>query len=222
MAELTLDLQQILVKFFTAKGHFDGFLHRVEKQRLESALKEVLDIYARDKNSSTLREFITLAMADYRWKMGQKLGFNGWQTVKGTRVWAEVKPKNIERGSGNKFSGNGNFTDFTPERLAEYKKQRLNVLVSCFVDGELALIMEFPFNCPQFTDRLGATLEKRFPGGKRPSGQFLRSAQFNWRHYKDCNVRLVFLNHELLEADAQVFTRDFRQWALSLAAGNSK
>jgi hypothetical protein len=148
--------------------------------------------------------------------MGEKLGFNGWQTVKGSQVWAEVKPKNIERDSGNKFSGNGNFSDLTPERLEEYKRQHLNMLVSCFIDGELAVIIEFPFNCPQFIARLNTVLERRFPGGKRPSGQFLRSAQFNWKHYSNCNVHPVFMNHDLLENDGDVFTRDFRKWVLSL------
>ncbi|MGL4347767.1 MAG: hypothetical protein ACRCR9_06790 [Chitinophagaceae bacterium] len=40
----------------------------------------------------------------------------------------------------------GNFTDYTTERLEKDLKEKLNMLSSGFIDGELQYILEYPFN----------------------------------------------------------------------------
>ncbi len=57
------------------------------------------------------------------------------------------------------------------------------MLVAGFVDGRLIHIFEFSFNEQGFTDQLEKQLKKRFPNGDI-IGEYLRSAQFSFVHYK--------------------------------------
>ena len=67
------------------------------------------------------------------------------------------------------------------------------MLVSGFVNGRLIYIFEFPFSSANFADNLRAQLEKKFPGGKRDSGDYLRSATFTYRNFIDDNPKLVYV-----------------------------
>ena len=66
------------------------------------------------------------------------------------------------------------------------------MLVSGFVDGRLVYVLEFPFRCTSFVSKLRRQLNRRFPGGDI-TGQFLRSANFDYRDYIDCkDLKVVF------------------------------
>jgi len=114
-------------------------------------------------------------------------------------IKCEAKPKNIDteefekykRGerktSPAKLNGGGNFTDYTPARLQKDKQEKdLNMLVSGFVDGKLIYIIEFPFNSPDFVKNLEIKIQKwqgKLKGSSSVRGQFLRSADFDYKDY---------------------------------------
>jgi hypothetical protein len=151
-------------------------------QSLRQALELLLQQYANDKNSSTIRENVTLLLAGYDPGEGRKLGYNGTRAEE----VAEAKPVNVSS-DGGKLNGGGNFSDLTPERLKKYLAEpHLNMLMSGFVDGHLVYILEFPFSCESFVAELARQLERQFPGGRREPGRYLRSASFSFKHYGEC------------------------------------
>ncbi|MGC8913515.1 MAG: hypothetical protein ACP5LE_06290 [Thermoplasmata archaeon] len=173
---------------------------------------DLLTMYINDKNSSTIREFITVTLAGYTHKEA-KIGYNGFKQdvfVPGKTIKCEAKPKNVNteefekykrgerRTSPAKLNGGGNFTDYTRERLERDKQEKdLNILVSGFVDGKLIYIIEFPFNSPDFVKNLESKIQKwedKLKGSKSVKGQFLRSADFDYRDYvKSSNLKIVYL-----------------------------
>lgn len=177
-------LEKILNTLFTQPELLPSLLHDIDREVLIHCFTDILTRYANDVNSSTLRELITIFKAGYESQpSGTKLGYNG-KTSGGHPC--EVKPVNIRSDSGNKLNGGGNFSDFTYERLDRYQQDNAMMLVSGFIDARLIYILEFPFSHPRFVQRLQEQLERHFARGERSPGQFLRSAQFSFRNYKDC------------------------------------
>ena len=83
------------------------------------------------------------------------------------------------------------------------------MLISGFVDGELIYVLEFPFSCASFVKRLKIQLKKRFPNGDK-SGEFLRSANFTFDHYKNCKkLKVVYLKREKLEKNQKQLTKKY-------------
>lgn len=190
----------------------NSYLLGKSKDTLIGMLVDLLTMYINDRNSSTIREFITVTLAGYQHKHG-KIGYNGFRQdifIPGKTIKCEAKPKNIDteefekytRGERKtlptKLNGGGNFTDYTPQRLEKDKKEKdLNMLVSGFVDGRLVYIIEFPFNCPSFLKNLEYQIQKwknKLKGSRSIKGQFLRSATFDYRHFIGCSkLKIVFL-----------------------------
>lgn len=190
-----------VIKIYSTGTHGDlsGYLIGKSKDTLIGILVDLLTIYINDKNSSTIREFITVTLAGYQHKES-KIGYNGFKQdafLPGKTIKCEAKPKNVDteefekykRGerktSPAKLNGGGNFTDYTPARLGRDKKEKdLNLLVSGFVDGKLIYIIEFPFNFPDFVKNLEGKIKKwqrKLKGSKTMKGQFLRSADFDYK-----------------------------------------
>ncbi|MGB9797237.1 MAG: hypothetical protein ACPLSK_01320 [bacterium] len=162
-------------------------------------LQELLHLYLNDKNSSTLREFITVSLAGYEPHPG-KIGYNGYKQEQGGKTKrCEAKPKNVDTRSFplRKLNGGGNFTDYTFNRLERDKEENPSMLVSGFVDGHLVYIIEFPFACPTFLKKIENQLkewEKKLTEGRETKGQFLRSAYFTYKDYINCpDLRIVYL-----------------------------
>ncbi len=167
----------------------------LSRDTLESTLVDLLTLYLNDANSSTVREFITLRLAGYQPVEG-KLGYNGYRmaAINSTddrleKHFCEVKPVNVHHkedgGLSRRLNGGGNFSDYTPERLAQHLAEpHLQVLVSGFVDGRLVYILEFPFHCLE--SRLRGLLTERFPDNIRKTNEYLRSASFSFRDYAHC------------------------------------
>jgi len=178
----------------------------MKPQDLAGVLSEVLALYANDKHSSTLREWIVLRIAGCQHRP-DKIGYNGYKG----EVPYEVKPRNVrsvER-KRKRLSGDSNFTDFTYERLEKYLQDKVRVLVAGFVDGKLVYVLEVPFE--SLLNTLKAQLDRQF-GGERPKGVFLRSANFSFRDYADdASVRCLFLNPQWRNF-ADLLTRDFRTY----------
>ena len=203
-------------ELYSTKPHKDlnDYLIGKSKDNLIGMLVDLITMYINDKNSSTVREFITVALSGYEHE-SKKIGYNGYkQETFGKKLRCEAKPKNCDTNSDKlyKLKGAGNFSDYTFARLAKDSKEDcLNMLVSGFVDGKLIYILEFPFKCVFFTSKLKKQLLKRFPDGKDKSNQFLRSASFSYKDFYKCeNLKIIYLlpKDELEKYKAYV-VRDF-------------
>ncbi|WP_448584571.1 hypothetical protein [Thermocrinis sp.] len=173
-------------------------LHRIlsefSKPTLISILIDLLTIYFNDKNSSKLRELVTLWLCGWEPNM-EKLGYNGYRMVfpLGIKEWCEVKPQNTDSVK-RKLNGGGSFNDYTWERFKKDLENNPTILSSGFVQGKIVFIFEFRFKC--LKEKLENVLNERFKSG-RGRGEYLRSAQFSFTDYKNCDsFRLAFLRED--------------------------
>lgn len=203
-----------VIKIYSTGTHqeLSSYLIGKSKDTIIGMLVDLLTMYINDKNSSTIREFLTVTLAGYEHKVG-KIGYNGFKQdtfVPGRTMKCEAKPKIFDteelekhkRGerktSPARLNGGGNFTDYTPARLQKDKQEKdLNMLVSGFVDGKLIYIMEFPFTSSDFVKNLETKIQKwqrKLKGSKSIKGQFLRSADFDYKDFfKSQNLKIVYL-----------------------------
>jgi len=192
--KLSPRLELILRNYFTPPEKFRQELYRLDKNEIIESLTYVLKMYSNDLNSSTLRELATLLIAGYE-RIEGKLGYNGL-TAEGR--YCEVKPKNIRSNSNEKLNGGGNFSDFTYERLEKYLNDNVMMLVSGFVDGQLIYILEFPFKC--ISNEIKRQLDRYFKDKKRKRGEYLRSATFSFKHYKNCpSLRVIYKTDKIAQ-----------------------
>lgn len=208
-----------IIKVYATKSHkdFSALLLDKSKDQLIALFSSLITIYINDKNSSLLREYVTVSLSGYA-PTNTKIGYNGFKQstqIGGKTIACEAKPQNLntednsKRKSPRRLNGGGNFTDYTHKRLAKDKKENPNMLISGFVDGELIYVLEFPFTCPSFVKRLKIQLKKRFPGGDK-SGEFLRSANFTFEHYKNYKeLKIVYLKKEKLEQNKKQLTQKY-------------
>ncbi len=207
------------IKVYATQSHkkLSSLLLDKSKDQLIALFNSLITIYINDKNSSLLREYITVSLADYT-PTNTKIGYNGFKQstqIGGKVIACEAKPQNLnteddkKRKSPRKLNGGGNFTDYTHKRLARDKKENLNMLTGGFVNGELIYVIEFPFSYPYFVKRLKEQLEKRFPKGDL-SGEFLRSANFTFEHYKKCKkLKIIYLKKAKIEKHKKHLTKKF-------------
>ncbi len=219
------DLQEA-IKIYSIGSHkeLNGFLLDKSKDNLISMFNDLLTTYINDKNSSTIREFITTTISGYT-HHETKIGYNGYrQTSISTEIceYCEVKPKNIdrldlekykkgERKSIQKLNAGGNFTDYTWERFDKDLQSNLNMLISGFIDGKLIYIFEFLLKNEDFTNKLKLQLEKAFPNRERKSGTFLRTASFDFKDFIfSNNFKINFiLSRKELEEYIEFFNGNF-------------
>jgi hypothetical protein len=221
-----------ILKIYATQNHKAVSLYLLEQSKdgLIALFNELLTTYINDKNSSTLREFITVNIAGYK-HSSEKIGYNGYKhssVVAGTPLMCEAKPKNFDtesyaqfktkdrKSSPAKLNGQGNFTDYTWARFEKDKAANLNMLVSGFVDGRLLYIFEFPFNSQDFTAHLEEQLQKRFPNGDKTS-EYLRGVSFSYNNFVNCaelNVCYI-LEKDKLEEYKNYIIGGFYKWMLS-------
>lgn len=198
---------QEIIKIYSTQAHkeFSSSLLELSKDTLISIFSDLLTMYINDKNSSTIREFLTVSLAGYEHNT-QKIGFNGFkQTSIGEAINCEAKPKNFciqdyedfklgkRKTSPSKLNGGGNFTDYTWNRLEKNLKSNLKMLVSGFVDGQLIYLLEFDFNEKQFISNLEEQLYEKFPKGDE-IGYYLRSASFDFADYENAkSLKKIFV-----------------------------
>lgn len=206
------DLIQI-VTYYATRPHkeLNELLLNKSKDNLISILTDLLTAYINDKNSSSLREFVTVSVAGYRHNPN-KLGYNGFKqnsAIGGKPISCEAKPKNIQtedydqKKTKPKLNGGGGFNDYTIERLKKDIKENPNLLSSGFIDGELQYILEFPFNI------VYERLKKQLPK-KRTAGTYTRTASFNFNHYGDFpKIKIVYLNKQSIEKNKSISIKTF-------------
>lgn len=224
------DLVEVL-EYYSTKEHkeLNNLLIGKSKDNLISILLDLLTTYINDKNSSTIREFLTVTLSGYTHST-KKIGFNGYkQNSVGEPLKAEAKPKNYDthelekykkgkrKSSPAKLNGGGNFTDYTYARLERDKKEKINMLISGFVDGKLIYILEFPIQEETLCNRLLEQLKKRFPNGKDIFGEYLRSASFSYRDYIESNdLKIIYLvNKEELKNYSNYIDKNFLKYLLN-------
>lgn len=206
-------LQEVLQVYFIESDSFPKAIQQLTPDEIQKAFSELVHMYANDVNSSTLRERITLVLADYEPRK-QKLGLNGFNHK--TKVECDVKPINIRSDSGDRLNGGGNFSDLTPDRVDEYeeKKGAFHIVTSGFVDGHLVYVMELPYRC--IAQQIREQVRKTFPNWTRQPNVFRRSTTFSFKHYKNCpNLQVVFVNRNLTRYQ-KYLTKDLYQF-LSVA-----
>lgn len=215
-----------IIKIYSTKSHkeLNKYLVGKSKELLMATLLDLITIYINDKNSSTLREYITVSVAGYQ-HQETKLGYNGFKQSSfdpGKTINCEAKPKNVntENKTIAKLNGGGNFSDYTFKRLKKHKKEEgLNMLVSGFIDGKLIYVIEFPFNSSGFIKRLRKLLLKRFPDGKDKVSEYLRSAEFSYKHYKNTKKLKIIYSLSQKELSKKVYkkyiTGDFLKFLMS-------
>jgi len=208
-----------IINVYATKTHKELALLLLDKSKdqLIALFNGLITIYINDKNSSLLREYITVSLAEYT-PTNTKIGYNGFKQstkIGGKVIACEAKPQNLntednsKKKNPRKLTGGGNFTDYTHKRLVRDKKENPNMLISGFVDGELIYVLEFPFNYLSFVKRLKIQLKKRFPNGDR-LGEFLRSANFTFEHYKNCKeLKVIYLKKDKLEKHKKQLTRKY-------------
>lgn len=209
------DLAQI-VTYYATKPHKElaELLLNKSKDNLIACLNDLLTAYINDKNSSSLREFVTVSIAGYEHN-ANKLGYNGYKhnsSIGGKSVNCEAKPKNIQtdgyddKKNKSKLNGEGGFNDYTHKRLDKDYNENLNLLCSGFIDGELQYILEFPFSA--IKERLEIALKKL-------AGPYLRSATFNFSHYKVHNdLKIIYCNYESVKNNKKYFTKNLHSFLI--------
>lgn len=152
--------------------------------------------YLADKNSSTLREAVTLRILNYK-KIDKKHGADGIHPVTGKYV--EVKPQYAhltEDGKQNYLGGGGTFNDIHYDKVKSCAGW--DMVCSGFAEDKLIYIVRFPF------DYLAPTLQKfiddKIESNKKKEegqtqGRF--STMFRYNQYVDCpDLEVVYFNKE--------------------------
>ncbi len=216
------NLTDIIVTYATRPHkELNGLLLDKSKDELVALVNTLITVYMNDKNSSALRERVVVALAGYE-HMPEKIGYNGFRQetkIGGKTLYCEVKPVNITSDSKNttkRHSGHGNFTDYTFARLKKDISANLNMVVAGFIDGQLIFVLEFPFKHKSFMDELKRQLIRRFHGTKDKVGEFLRSANFSFKHYKNSkSLAVKYVNREALEKNKNRFTKDLYSYLIA-------
>lgn len=208
------------LKLYATKSHkeFSEYLIGNSKDTLIALFSDLLTMYINDKNSSTIREFLTVTLAGFEHSEA-KIGFNGFKQnsiVGGSPIYCEAKPQNIhsedfiKQKSKRKLNGGGNFTDYTWARFDKDKQENPYLLISGFVDGRLLYIISFAFNTPSFTKFLFEQLKKHFPNGDEKN-KYLRSCRFTYKHYIDDPIcEIVYLaDNKTLDEYKLYFDKNF-------------
>ena len=63
---------------------FHEYISSKSRKELQNMLAELIEMYMTDKNSSTLREIVTVRVAGYKHSEG-KLGYNGFRYEQGRK-----------------------------------------------------------------------------------------------------------------------------------------
>jgi len=196
-----------IINIYSTQEHkaFSNALIEMSKDDIIALFADLLTMYINDKNSSTIREFLTVTLAGYTHNT-KKIGFNGFkQSSVGAPINCEAKPKNfstqdffdykqgIKKTNPSKLNGGGSFNDYTWARFQKDKKTNFNMLISGFVDGQLVYLLEIPFNYKGLTDRLEIQLKKILPNGDIPN-RYVRGASFSFNDYKNAqNLKPIFI-----------------------------
>ena len=205
-----LEIQEMISRRTMLQYKVNYILDKVPKSlnHEHMIIYTLIDQQANDCNSSSLREELTLYQCGYENSPG-KLGEDGF--VPSSKRPVEVKPQNAT--GCKKLGGNGQFTDFTHDRLKKYKENDILMVVSGFYHGKLKFIVEFDFTSPIFLNHITEKVHKSLPNGDI-KGKYCRSASFGWNQWKDANnLKLKYLSDNVNET---ILTKPLLKYLTSL------
>ncbi len=95
-----------VIKAYATKSHkeLSFLLLDKSKDQLIALFNSLITIYINDKNSSLLREYITVSLAGYT-PTSTKIGYNGFKQstrIGGELISCEVKPQNLNTEDNSK------------------------------------------------------------------------------------------------------------------------
>ena len=151
-------------------------------RKLKKWLDGILELYLNDKNSSSVREYITYQMVKRHyektnWELEynrEKFGYDAraQKNVNGRELtlYIEIKPRNVCGKLGHR-DFYISISDYTPERFGEdLGNVNLNSFlvyaISGFIRGRLVYVVEAPFICIMPT-LLGSLIKKYAPDERR-------------------------------------------------------
>lgn len=196
MTDISINLQKQLLNYIKNEPLSDD----------NPLLYEIIDIYLNDKNSSTLRQYITAVMCEYE-NSFKKLGYDA---IDKYGFHKEIKPVNI---SSNKISKRYGmkigFSDYTLDRFENDVKNNVNILHSLFVDGKLIYIIEFPIK--DFENKLKYHVDKEIIQNKQ---RYIRKAEFS---FKDVNINNVIIKFKVdnFESYKDLLTKSLYEYILT-------
>lgn len=146
--------------------------------------------YVQDKNSSSIREEVTLYHLGYQ-KLDNKHGADGYHPD--TKKYVEVKPQYLhpnKKGKFGKLTGGGTFNDLTIDKIKMLEKEDWDILCSGFADDKMIFIARFSAN--DITNYLFDKLNKIIKKPKRR-----KSVSFGYNQYKDAsNLKILWLDED--------------------------
>jgi hypothetical protein len=217
--EVLNDLESEMNRYLKKDDNIDGVNTDIRKDCLEWSLtgtiqneskkyKRLISNTMNDKNSSTLREQVTVDLLDDYKEIPGKHFYDAYNYF--TKSFGEIKPIN----ANTKLTGSGGITDFASEanlkRLIKdhylWSSNRLNMIISGFVKGRIVYIIEFPYGFKKFSQKLIDYGYDRFEGktkedvknGNSRQGKSTRVFNFNYNDYIDCpDIKLRWVSPEL-------------------------
>ena len=216
-----------LITVYATRDHaaVRACLQGMSQDLLIAVATDLLTAYINDKNSSTLREWVTATLCGYKHE-ARKLGYNGYRHDSfGNIRHCEVKPQNCdtspEGGSRRTLNGGGHFNGYTHKRFKKDRRENPTLLISGFVDGRLVYILEVPFNAPGIVKAIGEKIRRFLPDGDVPGQYAIGSANFTLDDYKDSpDLKIRYVEPlEKLEERANMRPRPITSKLLAFLAG---
>lgn len=150
---------------------------------------DLLVSYLTDKNSSTLREYITCNVLGLNIS-SKKRGYDSEGSSD------EVKPKNVDSSNNKTLNCTGNYSDLTYVRHNKYVKDNPIIHSAGFVDGQLLYIISISYS--ELSSRFEKLLNKHLPNGDQPS-KYVRTADFSFSciDSNSPNVKVTFIRDDI-------------------------
>lgn len=156
--------------------------------------KKLFDAYLADKNSSSLREAVTLRILKCT-NFDDKHGADGIDPANGKLV--EVKPQyahKTRKGTPGKLGGGGTFNDIHYEKVKGCAGW--DIICSGFAEDKLLYVVRFPFD--HLAPKLASFIDKKIESNKnkkagQTQGRF--STRFGYKQYIDCkDLEIIVFN----------------------------
>lgn len=195
---ISKQLQQVILDYATGK-----------QINVDPLLLELLQIYMNDKNSSTMRELVTVILAGYEPIPG-KLGRDAVDPV--TKKEKECKPKNFNGTSPQR--GEGCFNDYTRNRFNKDIEDNLDIVSSLFINDKCAFVAEYSIDAVK--DKLDKQIHEKC---EVKQNSYVRSASWaydSWVNHD--SVKIHYIDMDLIVNNPKAMVKPFREAILATYA----
>lgn len=169
-------------------------------------LIELLNIYMSDKNSSTMREFVTTFLAGCE-PLPDKLGRDAVDPRTG--IEKECKPKNYNGKDSQR--GEGCFNDYTRKRYNQDLEDNLSIISSLFVNNKCAFVLEYSFDA--IKEKLDKQIREKCEVNGHP---YVRSASWAYDSYiNHDSLEFHYLDSKLIQSNPKCMVKPMRDAILA-------